>query len=119
MPLIRSLAERLDQAGISWAVLRNAEGLPDFTRYDLDVLVEPSQEVEFVRMLEDCASETGWRIAGRLRYTGRGFRAGRGMASISASLFSHRRRRRSRGSRAAPRRDSGVARGRWGPGIDR
>ncbi len=66
-PLVRRLADRLDEAGLAWAVLRNAEGLPDFTRYDLDLLALPRQRGAFLEILEVAAVETGWRIAGRIR----------------------------------------------------
>lgn len=66
-PFIRGLAERLDKAGLEWAVLRNAEGLPDFTRYDLDVLVRRRGRRAVLQHVEEAAVETGWRIAGRIR----------------------------------------------------
>ena len=65
--LIRRLADRLDAAGIVWAVLRNAEDLPEFTRYDVDILVAPNQRNAFLQVLETCATETGWHISGRMR----------------------------------------------------
>ena len=66
-PLIRRLADRLDETGIAWAVLRNAADLPDYTRYDVDLLVPPDQRGNFLAILEASAAETGWRIAGRIR----------------------------------------------------
>ena len=66
-PLIRDLAARLDQADLAWAVLRNAKGLPDFTRYDLDVLTLPRHLPDMVRIVGECAHDTGWRIAGRIQ----------------------------------------------------
>lgn len=65
-PLVRRLVDRLDEAGLVWAVLRNADGLPDFTRYDLDLLALPRQRAAFLEILEVAAVETGWRIAGRI-----------------------------------------------------
>lgn len=66
-PFVRALADRLDKARIEWAILRNAEGLPWHTRYDLDVLVQPGHQDRFLRIVETCAAETGWRVVGRIR----------------------------------------------------
>jgi len=66
-PLVRRIAERLDEAGIEWAVLRNAEGLPNFTRYDIDLLISPRRGPAAVRLIESCAADTGWRVIGRIR----------------------------------------------------
>jgi hypothetical protein len=65
-PFIRALADRLDKARLRWAILRNAEGLPWHTRYDLDVLVDPDHQEQFLRIVESCAAETGWQVAGRM-----------------------------------------------------
>ena len=65
-PLMRAMAERWDAAGIDWAVLRNAEGLPDYTRYDLDVLVAPEALSDCLATLDAVVDETGWRIIGRI-----------------------------------------------------
>ena len=65
-PLLTLLFKRLDGENIRWAVLRNAEGLPGYTRYDVDLLVEPGQ-TEVFRIVEECAAETGWRCMGRIR----------------------------------------------------
>ena len=40
-PLVRSLFGKFDAAGLSWVVLRNAEGLPEYTDNDIDLLVAP------------------------------------------------------------------------------
>jgi thymidylate kinase len=65
-PLMRRLAEHLEADGISWAVLRQADGLPDHTRYDVDLLVRPRDRDAAIRILTECGAETGWRIAGRI-----------------------------------------------------
>ncbi len=65
-PFIRALADRLDKARLNWAILRNAEGLPWHTRYDLDVLVDPGHRERFRRIVESCAAETGWQVVGRM-----------------------------------------------------
>ncbi len=65
-PLMRRLAERLDADGILWAVLRQADGLPEHTRYDVDLLVRPRDRDAAIRILTECGAETGWRIAGRI-----------------------------------------------------
>lgn len=65
-PFLRLLFKRLDEEGVRWAVLRNAEGLPEFTRYDVDLLVEPGCHALF-RLVDECAAETDWRCTGRIR----------------------------------------------------
>jgi len=66
-PFIRLLVSRMDAAGILWAVLRNAEGLPDFTRYDVDLLLSPDALAPVVQLVRDCARKTGWHLAGTIR----------------------------------------------------
>ena len=66
-PLIRRIAGALDQAGIPWLVLRNAEGLPSFTRYDVDLLTQPRFGGRVRRIVEEAACECGWQVAGRIR----------------------------------------------------
>jgi len=71
-PFVRLLAETLDREQIQWAVLRNAEGLPNFTRYDIDLLTLPRHLNAFLQVVERCAAKTGWLITGRIkkhRYT--------------------------------------------------
>jgi hypothetical protein len=71
-PFVRNLIDVLDQQHVLWAVLRNAEELPDFTRYDIDVLTLPRHLDAVIQAVESCAEQTGWRIAGRIkkhRYT--------------------------------------------------
>lgn len=65
--LVRRVADRWDAAGISWVVLRHAAGLPEFTRYDLDILVAPEQARKAVAILEACVAAAGWQVAGRMR----------------------------------------------------
>lgn len=65
--LVRRIADRWEAAKIAWVVLRNAEGLPEFTRYDLDILMAPDQARKAAGILEECVAETGWNIAGRIR----------------------------------------------------
>jgi hypothetical protein len=69
-PFVSSLAARLDEAGIPWAVLRNAEGLPDFTRYDIDLLTRPEHRLSCLELIQQCAEESGWQLAGRIEKRG-------------------------------------------------
>jgi len=69
-PFVTSLAARLDEAGIPWAVLRNAEGLPDFTRYDVDLLTLPEHLSACTEWIRKCAEESGWQLAGRIEKRG-------------------------------------------------
>ena len=66
-PFVCCLVSGLDQAGVQWTVLRNAEELPRFTRYDLDILTLPSDYKEFVQTVVKCAKQTGWRVAGTIK----------------------------------------------------
>ena len=66
-PILRLLFARWDAVGLKWAVLRNADDLPDFTRYDVDVLVQPDHLRQMLSMVEDVAREKGWRMAGRIQ----------------------------------------------------
>jgi len=66
-PFLRMMADRLDEANVSWAVLRNAEGLPDYTRYDVDLLLKPESLPDVIEMVKACALETGWHLAGTIR----------------------------------------------------
>ncbi|NLB66327.1 MAG: hypothetical protein GX803_07660 [Lentisphaerae bacterium] len=65
-PLIRLLAAKLDEADIAWCVLRNADGLPAYTRYDLDLLLAAEQLPVFENILKTCLAETGWQVLGRI-----------------------------------------------------
>lgn len=65
--LLRAMMMRWDDAGIEWAVLRNADALPDFTRYDVDILLRPDQRSHMLAIAEEEARGMGWRLAGRIR----------------------------------------------------
>ena len=38
-PLVRKFFHELNFSQVDWAVLRGSEGLPDYTRYDIDLLI--------------------------------------------------------------------------------
>ena len=69
--LIRPFFAALEEQSIPWAVLRGAEGLPERTRYDIDLLVPPDKINDCERVLSDCAMAVGWsviRIIDKHRY---------------------------------------------------
>jgi thymidylate kinase len=57
-----------EQAGINCLVLRNYEGLPDFTANDIDVLVDPKQLLHAERVLLQAATQAGFRLHNRAEY---------------------------------------------------
>ncbi len=60
--LVRRFFGALDTAELPWAVLRGADGLPDFTRYDIDLLVRPGDEDRVERELRGAAEAEGWAM---------------------------------------------------------
>lgn len=70
-PLVREFFSLLDGAGIVWAVLRGSDGLPDHTRYDIDLLVDPAQMDRAESLLAQAAASATWsvvRIVDKLKY---------------------------------------------------
>ena len=65
--LLRAMMMRWDDAGIEWAVLRNADQLPDYTRYDVDVLVRKDGLKKLLSITQEVAGGQGWRVAGRIQ----------------------------------------------------
>jgi thymidylate kinase len=61
-PLVRRFFGLLDSAEVPWAVLRGAEGLPDFTRYDIDLLIRPGDEDRAEGVLRQAAAAEGWSV---------------------------------------------------------
>ncbi|BDS07650.1 hypothetical protein NT6N_26900 [Oceaniferula spumae] len=60
--LVRLFFNRLDEQGLSWAVLRGSEGLPDYTRYDIDLLIRPEDTGRAEAVLREAATEEGWSV---------------------------------------------------------
>lgn len=70
-PVMREFFALLDDTGIHWAVLRGSEGLPDHTRYDVDLLIEPEEMNRAESLLARAATTQGWvirRIIEKLQY---------------------------------------------------
>ena len=56
-PFLVSLFSRLDSENVQWAVMRGWERLPEWTRYDVDILVDRQDErmaVKTVQMVGNC-----------------------------------------------------------------
>lgn len=70
-PLLRRFFAALDAGGIEWAVLRGGDGLPDETRYDVDLMVRPESVGRGEALLREAAAAEGWavvRIIDKFRY---------------------------------------------------
>ena len=70
-PVLRRFFAALDAGGIEWAVLRGGEGLPDETRYDVDLMVRPEAINRGEALLREAAAGEGWavvRIIDKFRY---------------------------------------------------
>lgn len=61
-PLVQRFFADLDTAGLPWAVLRGAEGLPNETRYDIDLLIDPKDLDRVEGVLNRAARLVGWTI---------------------------------------------------------
>ena len=66
--LVRSVLRAWDAADIAFLVLRNYEGLPDFTTNDIDVLVAPEQRGRAEQVLLAAAREAGFRLHNRAEF---------------------------------------------------
>ncbi len=56
----------LDEADIIWAVMRGWERLPEWTRYDVDILVAKEDEKKAVSVVKEVAIKSGWLVYGIL-----------------------------------------------------
>lgn len=65
--LVRTLFSLFETNDVTWAVLRGSEGLPDFTRYDIDLLVAPSDLKRAEVFLDEAAGRHGWHKIGVIR----------------------------------------------------
>ena len=66
-PLVESFFLALEEEYISWAILRNAKGLPEFTRYDVDILVDSKHAGKVEHILRKKAEEQKWCLVGIIR----------------------------------------------------
>ena len=67
-PLVTAVFRAWDKAGIDFLVLRNYEGLPDFTTNDIDVLVAPGQLRSAEQALLAAAEAAGFRLHNRAEF---------------------------------------------------
>lgn len=61
-PYLMALFKALDDAGITWAVMRGWERLPEWTRYDVDILVASSDLKRTYKIAELLGREHGWSV---------------------------------------------------------
>ena len=66
--MVTAVFRAWQQAGINWLVLRNYEGLPEFTTNDIDVLVGSGQLREAEQALLAAAKQTGFRVHNRVEF---------------------------------------------------
>lgn len=64
-PLFREWKSR----DVRWAVVRGWEGLPNWTRHDVDILIHPDDLEKAVASLRECVSKTLWHIYGNFRFS--------------------------------------------------
>lgn len=64
---LAKLFREFDLCGLSWAVMRGWERLPEWTRYDVDILVARKDEGRAVEVVKEVAGETGWKVYGVLK----------------------------------------------------
>ena len=62
--LLKAVVESLNSADVSYAILRNHEELPQYTRHDLDILVEKGSMSAAAKSISHAAKDVGWiRVA--------------------------------------------------------
>ena len=61
-PYLVALFKALDDAGITWAVMRGWERLPEWTRYDVDILVASSDLKRTYKIAELLGREHGFAL---------------------------------------------------------
>jgi thymidylate kinase len=66
--LVTAVFRAWKQAGIEFLILRNYDGLPDFTTNDIDVLMAPGQVRRAEATLLGAAQEAGFRLHNRAEY---------------------------------------------------
>lgn len=66
--LLTGLFEQLDKNGILWAVMRGWERLPEWTRYDVDILVRKSDVFDALRIATEVGARNGWVHYGQLDF---------------------------------------------------
>lgn len=60
MEIVKLIFSALDEAGVPWAVLRGAESLPDYIRYDIDILIGAQCLEEATLAVKTSARAAGW-----------------------------------------------------------
>ena len=64
---LTTLFKVFDSTDIIWAVMRGWERLPEWTRYDVDILVARKDARRSVEVAKKVADETGWKVYGVLK----------------------------------------------------
>jgi len=64
--LLREVFDRFSASRITWAIARNAEGLPSYTRNDVDILIEPKRLAHAKDIVQSSAGDQGWSVIGTL-----------------------------------------------------
>lgn len=67
-PLLIALFRQFDDEGIIWAVLRDAERLPEYTRRDVDILVAITSFRRAREIVYECASANGWSCLAEFKH---------------------------------------------------
>ena len=61
-PLVKKFFHELNFSQVDWAVLRGSEGLPDYTRYDIDLLIRDEDIDRAEKALRKAAKHEGWSV---------------------------------------------------------
>ncbi len=64
---LRSAFGSLNEHGLDWAILRNATGLPEYTRYDIDMLVRRRDLDAIEETFKKIAVKFDWKLVGIIR----------------------------------------------------
>ena len=64
-PFLKKLFNEYDRQGLSWAVMRGWERLPEWTRYDVDILVAQKDLKRAYMIAELIGRKLGWRMPRR------------------------------------------------------
>ena len=66
-PCLEAIFNDFERVGVKWAVMRGWEFLPNWTRYDVDILVSTTDAALAVQVVKDSAVVSGWTVYGVLQ----------------------------------------------------
>jgi thymidylate kinase len=66
-PFVRDFLNQLNLREINWAVIRNAENLPEYTRNDIDILLEQSSLKEVISLAKAIAARNNCKCLAQIK----------------------------------------------------